>query len=494
MSAREHCLRDLVAGMADVPADISITDVVSDSRKARDGALFLALAGGAHHGAEFASQVAARGARAMLYEPPHEPAALPPSLFVAPVARLRELAGSIAARFFDDPSAALTVVGITGTNGKTTCAYLLAQALDRCGRRAAYAGTIGIGFPGALESATHTTLDSVELQRRLAQLRDQGAECVAMEVSSHALDQHRVAGVEFEIAAFTNLTRDHLDYHGSMESYGAAKARLFDMPGLSACVINIDDSFGAALAGRLDVAKLVATTRLRKPAQGRFVRAASVQALSDGLAIEVESSWGTALLRLPVIGDFNVDNVLTVLAILLSWDIPLARAVQALAQSHAPPGRMEIIAGSPGQPLAIVDYAHTPDALAKALRAARAHCRGKLHVVFGCGGERDRGKRAPMGRLAAQLADRITVTDDNPRGEAPQAIIADIEAGIPPATSYEIVHDRAAAIRAALLACDAGDVVLIAGKGHEDYQIYGAERRPFSDQSVVRAVLEGRGA
>ena len=494
MSAREHSLRTLLAGLVDAPAGIDIRDVVSDSRRASDGALFLALSGGSHHGLDFARAVVEQGARAIVYEGPHAaPAAVAPSVFVAPVENLRERAGTIASRFFDDPSASLSVAGITGTNGKTTCAWLLSQALSRCGRRAAYSGTIGVGFPGSLAASSHTTPDAVELQRQLAELRDQGAECVAMEVSSHALDQHRVNAVRFAIAAFTNLTRDHLDYHGSMEAYGSAKSRLFAMAGIATCIINIDDRFGAALAGGIDTGKLVATSRLSRSSRGRFVCGKSAHALSNGLAIEIDSSWGAALLRVPLIGDFNVDNVLTVLAILLAWDIPLQNAVAALAECHAPPGRMETIDGGRAAPLAIIDYAHTPDALGKALRTARTHCRGALHVVFGCGGDRDRGKRPIMGQLAGELADRVTLTDDNPRNEDPARITADILAGLG-STPADVIHDRAAAIAAAIGRSVSGDVVLVAGKGHEDYQIYGSERRVFRDQDAVRAALDARPA
>jgi UDP-N-acetylmuramoyl-L-alanyl-D-glutamate--2,6-diaminopimelate ligase len=343
-----------------------------------------------------------------------------------------------------------------------------------------------------LSTSSHTTPDAVELQRQLAQLRDQGAECVAIEVSSHALDQHRVNGVRFAIAAFTNLTRDHLDYHGSMDAYGAAKSRLFDMPGLGTCIINIDDSFGASLAGRIDSGKLIVTSRLLRTPRGRFVYAKSAQTLPDGLAIEIESSWGAALVRVPLIGDFNVDNVLTVLAMLLAWDISLQSAIAALAHCHAPPGRMETLGGGRATPLAIVDYAHTPDALGKALRAARAHCHGALHVVFGCGGDRDRGKRPIMGQVAGELADRVTLTDDNPRSEDPSLITADILAGVDRAARVDVIHDRAAAIARAIARADGGDVVLVAGKGHEDYQIYGSQRRAFSDQAAVRAALDVR--
>jgi UDP-N-acetylmuramoyl-L-alanyl-D-glutamate--2,6-diaminopimelate ligase len=499
-------LAKLTAGLVAAPAALEVSDVTLDSRSAGPGALFLACRGHARHGAEFVAEALARGASAVLYEPSHGALELVEAglratagsgsqeVFVAPVPQLSRYVGIIADRFFGEPSQAVTVAGITGTNGKTTCAWLLAQALGQCERPAAYMGTIGFGFPGVLADTEHTTGDAVTVHRRLAAMRALGAEVVSMEVSSHALDQHRIGGVRFHTAAFTNLTRDHLDYHGSMTAYADAKARLFDWPGLALRVINVDDEFGAQLAGQLSAAQLVITTRAaakREPTPGaRVVSAVRVEAAISGLRLDVDSSWGTAQLNVPLIGEFNADNALTVLAVLLAWDIPLAAAAAALESCRAAPGRMEAFGGRDAAPLAIVDYAHTPDALAKALRAARRHCRGRLRVIFGCGGDRDPGKRPLMGRIAAELADELVVTDDNPRSEPPERIVADILAGIPSGAAARVEHDRASAIRATLGRSGAEDVVLIAGKGHEEYQIYGSERRPFSDQSVARAALE----
>jgi UDP-N-acetylmuramoyl-L-alanyl-D-glutamate--2,6-diaminopimelate ligase len=497
-------LAEIAAGFIEAPAALEVSDVTLDSRAAGPGTLFLACRGQGRHGAQFAGEALARGASAVLYEPVPgaqelieaglQGVARTREVFVAPVPGLSRQAGIIADRFFGRPSQTLRVAGITGTNGKTTCAWLLAQALTRCNRRAAYMGTIGFGLPDALAASEHTTSDAVSVHRRLAQMRALGAAAVAMEVSSHALEQERVGGVRFHTAAFTNLTRDHLDYHGTMAAYGAAKARLLEWPGLGIRVINVDDEFGARLAGQPCAAQLVTTSRtsgaFAAPPGAKWVRTARVQAIASGLALEVQSSWGAAMLQVPLIGDFNADNTLTVLAVLLAWDVPLAQAAAALQGCRAAPGRMEAFGGSEGAPLAIVDYAHTPDALAKALRAARGHCRGRLRVVFGCGGDRDPGKRPMMGRLAAELADESVVTDDNPRSEPPEKIVREIVAGFPPDAAVRVEHDRALAIRATLERSGPLDVVLIAGKGHEEYQIHGSERRPFSDQSVARAALE----
>jgi len=504
--ARARPLAELAAGLADVPAQLLITDITLDSRTAGPGSLFLACAGRSHHGLEFAAQAAARGANAILYEqggsaeaPPavlSQLLRLTPSPFVTGVPHLSQSVGIIADRFFSEPSQALTVAGITGTNGKTTCAWLLAQALGMCGRPAAYMGTLGFGVPPGLTPTEHTTSDPVSVHRQLAAMRDLGAECVFMEVSSHAVDQERVTGVRFHTAVFTNLTRDHLDYHGTMEAYGAAKARLFEWPSLTHRIVNIDDAFGAGLATKRSASRLVVTTHSatapeRSLRDVEYVRAIRVSPQPAGLTIDVASSWGETSITVPLIGEFNVENALTVLAVLLAWNIPLGQAAATLAKCKAPAGRMELFGGQGGAPLAIVDYAHTPDALAKALGAARMHCRSQLRVVFGCGGDRDAGKRPLMGRVSVELADDVIVTDDNPRTEDPKQIVADILRGIDPHAQVLIEHDRARAIQIALRRSGPGDVVLIAGKGHEDYQIYATVRRPFRDQAIVGAELAG---
>ena len=513
-----RALAELTAGMIDVPSDIVVTDVTLDSRATSRGGLFLACRGSTHHGLKFAGEAIARGARAVLYEPTSASAERAPEfnsdVFFARVPELSKQAGIIADRFFGAPSQALSVTGVTGTNGKTTCAFVLAQALGFCGRPAGYAGTIGYGMPDSLVSTTHTTVDAVSVHRQLDEMRSQGATYVCMEVSSHALALGRVNGVRFNSAVFTNLTRDHLDFHGTMDDYGAAKALLFAAPGLAARIVNVDDEFGAQLAARPSAARLIVTTRKTHPPVGEFVRARRVQAQSTGLVIGIESSWGVSEVSVSLVGDFNVENVLTVLASLLALGVPLTDASRALARCRAASGRMEVFGGRGSQPLVIVDYAHTPDALSKALRAARMHTRGRLHVVFGCGGDRDVGKRPLMGTIAAELADNIVITDDNPRTEDPRRIVADICAGlrsvgvgtgthpalgartnlasgpiVARAMSVRVEHDRARAITSTLDAAAAGDTVVVAGKGHEDYQIYGTERRPFSDQAVIREHL-----
>ena len=488
-------LAELLEGFAAVSTSVSVTDVTLDSRAVTPGALFLACRGRTQHGLAFAAEALERGAVAIAYEPPAEvPVALAAGACFAAVPQLAARAGLIAERFFGEPSRALMIAAVTGTNGKTTCAWLLAQAFENCGRSAAYLGTLGYGKPVALHHSAHTTADAVTVHRQLAEVRALGARCAAMEVSSHALVQQRIAGVRVHTAAFTNLTRDHLDYHGTMDDYGRAKARLFELDTLQQRVINIDDPFGSELATRAGPGKLIVTTRAAQgPAGARRVSAVKVDPHGIGLRIEVDSSWGAGVLEVPLIGDFNADNVLTVLAVLLGAGVPFAAALEALGRCGAAPGRMEAFGGESGQPLVIVDYAHTPDALAKALANARKHCRGRLRVVFGCGGDRDRGKRPMMGRIAAEFADEIILTDDNPRTEPPERIVAEILKGIPGQT-VRTEHDRARAIGEAIRASGADDVILVAGKGHETEQTYGTQRRPFSDQAVVRAALAGESA
>ena len=497
MSGAPQSLAGLLEGLAGLPRDVQVSDLTQDGRAAKPGSAFLAVHGTREHGLKYAPQAVANGARAVLWEPAPEAVVpdLPSQIVVAPVERLREHASTIADRFFGAPSQALSVAGVTGTNGKTTCAFLVAQALEAAGRPAAFMGTIGTGRPRALVASALTTGDAITVQRTLAGLKADGAASVAMEVSSHAIDQARVGAVRFRTVAFTNLTRDHIDYHGTMENYGATKARLFTREELASRVINVDDPFGRVLAkdprGR---GRLIVTSRGHQShtrAAAGFVRAMRVELSTRGIELEYDSSWGSGALTSTLIGDFNVDNLLTVIAILLDWELTPEQVSHTLARVHAAPGRMETFGGIRA-PLVVVDYAHTPDGLRKALSASRAHCRGRLTVVFGCGGDRDAGKRPLMGEIAAELADAIVITDDNPRTESPEAIAAGIVAGIPAGHPYRIEHDRARAIRDTLVDANENDVVVVAGKGHEDYQIYGNERRKFSDQKVVAAALAAR--
>jgi UDP-N-acetylmuramoyl-L-alanyl-D-glutamate--2,6-diaminopimelate ligase len=492
----ELSLRQLLDGIAD-PAgngDIRVSGLVTDSREARPGDAFIALRGAHSDGLAFAAGAVEQGARVVLAEAPLADAGAVGAQLDVPVLGIEQLPqqlGELAARLNNHPSRALRVVGVTGTNGKTSIVQLLAQALERLGHRTASIGTLGMGLHGHLRESGFTTPGAIAVQGALASFREQGASHVAMEVSSHALEQGRVNGVDFELAAFTNLTRDHLDYHGSMEAYGAAKAKLFVWPGLRAAVINSDDAFGRELLARLPTGVQVLRISI---ADGREaeVAASNIVTSAEGLRFDLRTPWGTRSMHSPLLGRFNVANLLTVIACLGALGESFERIVEVVSTLQPVNGRMNRLGGTGALPLAVVDYAHTPDALEQALTALRAHCAGRLICVFGCGGERDAGKRPLMGAIAERLADVVIVTDDNPRGEDGDAIVAQIVAGLRDPARVAIERDRGVAIRQALEMADAGDVVLIAGKGHETYQDGAHGRRPFDDLAVARAALERR--
>jgi UDP-N-acetylmuramoyl-L-alanyl-D-glutamate--2,6-diaminopimelate ligase len=477
-------------------AERPVADLALDSRRIVPGALFLAVPGTRTHGLHHAAAAARAGATLIAWEPADglgAPRALE-GCDAFPVPGLRARLGEIADRFFGEPSRRVSVTGITGTNGKTTCTHLVAGALDRLGRRAGVIGTLGSGPVAALAPCRLTTPDVVEVHRTLANLAGEGVRAVAMEVSSHALDQGRVDSVRYAVAAFTNLSRDHLDYHPSLQAYADSKARLFLEHAPGTCVINVSDPFGEKLLRRLPVTtrSIAVSGGPDGPEEaGEHVRLCHVQALEDGLALRLEGDFGRHALRSGLVGTFNAENLALSFAILCALDTPPADAVAALAACGAPAGRMEAFPDAAREVLAVVDYAHTPDALGKALAALRNHCKGRLWCVFGCGGDRDRGKRPEMGRIVEQLADEIIVTDDNPRGEDGVAIVADILAGLGDPGRARVERDRATAIRQALADARPGDVVLVAGKGHEEVQIVGEEQRPFSDRRLVADLTRG---
>jgi len=466
---------------------VPVRHLVTDSRTVQPGDVFLAYPGGRFDGRQFIAQSIERGAAAVLWEADDFAWRTEWRVPNLAVAGLREQAGAIAAHIYGQPSRELWMAGVTGTNGKTSCSHWIAQSLQRCGRPTAVIGTLGNGFPDALDAATHTTPDAVSLQQQLRRYRDAGAQAVAMEVSSHALDQGRVNGTKFDTALFTNLTRDHLDYHGDMESYGAAKAKLFRWPGLANAVINLDDSFGRKLALGLRGA----STRVLGYGIGQGeIAGHRIDLSTRGLRLEIRTPWGEAELSSRLIGGFNVSNLLGTLGVLLTADLKLDDAVAALALVAPVAGRLEMIR-EPGHPLVVVDYAHTPDALEKVLETLReivGRDRGaRLICVFGCGGDRDPGKRPIMGEVATRLADLAIVTSDNPRSEDPRAIIDQVVAGAH--ANHEIEVDRAGAIARAIAEAREGDVVLVAGKGHETYQEVDGARLPFSDTEVARKAL-----
>ncbi len=467
-----------------------ITRLTADSRKVAPGVAFAAYPGERQDGRAFIPQAIERGGDAVLWE--RENFRWRPDWRVANVAvdRLRDHVGEIASAVYGHPSEKLWMLGVTGTNGKTSVSHWLAQCLAAHGKATAVLGTMGNGFFDALEAAVNTTPDAIELQEKLAVYRDRGAESVAMEVSSHGLAQGRVNGVLFDVALFTNLSRDHLDYHGDMESYGEAKAKLFAMPGLCYRVINLDDPFGLALVERLDGKKVPVIGYAMTASQTSNVPtllAHDLQFSADGLAFEVRSPWGDGTVKAPVFGRFNAYNVLAVLGGLVASDVQFSDALKLIAKIKPVPGRMQRLGGG-NQPLILVDYAHTPDALEKTLTAARELAtQGNLICVFGCGGNRDKGKRPVMGEIAERLADRVILTSDNPRDEDPQTILTEIRAGI--SGDCRIIPERGDAIFQAITQARAGDVILIAGKGHENYQEIRSVRKPFSDLDMAARAL-----
>ena len=485
-------LDQLLHGIADTASagDIVVSGLNLDSRRVRPGDAFFALRGTREHGIKFAGLAVQRGARVVLAEAPAtgEHALDVPVLWID---GLHAQVGEIAARFFGDPSRALGVIGVTGTNGKTSTVQLLAHALEHLGHRAATIGTLGAGLHGKLREGERTTPDAIEVQGLLAGFRADGATHVAMEVSSHALEQGRVGAVKFDVAAFTNLTRDHLDYHGSMEAYGAAKAKLFAWPGLRAAVINFDDAFGRDLLRNLP-AGMQALSYSAVGDKAAAIVALSVVTSSEGLSFVLRTPWGERPLQSRLLGRFNVANLLAVVGCLGALGESFESIVAAVEAMEPVNGRMNRLGGFGNEPLVVIDYAHTPDALEQALTALRAHCAGRLFCVFGCGGDRDAGKRPVMGAIAERLADSIVVTDDNPRSEDGDAIVAQIVAGLAAPERARIERDRAKAIGWAVAQARAGDVVLVAGKGHETYQESATGKRPFDDFAVARTALEVR--
>jgi len=474
---------------------LGVRRLTLDSRTVRPGDAFLACGGESLDGRDFIADAVARGASAVLWESegfawnrrwrlPH---------FAVP--GLRSHAGEIAADFYGRPSSRLWTIGVTGTNGKTSCSQWIAQALTRSRRKCAVIGTLGSGLPGRLDGAINTTPDVVTLQSRLHDFEHAGAKAVCMEASSHGLAQNRLAGVEFDIALLTNLSRDHLDYHGTMRRYKAAKARLFRWPSLSHAVVNLDDGFGREIAQdwrhrRASLFGYGFGRRGSRHCAGRIV-GSKLELGAGGIAFEVASPWGRAVVRSSLLGAFNAANLLATLSVLLASGVEMAAATELLERLAPVPGRMARYGGGT-RPLVVVDYAHTPDALEKVLLALRPlrGPNGRLFCVFGCGGARDPGKRPLMGAAAMRHADQVVLTSDNPRGEDPRAIIADIAAGTG-GEHLEIV-DRSRAIGDTVRAAGRGDIVLVAGKGHERYQEAGGMRRPFDDAAVVRSALKRR--
>jgi UDP-N-acetylmuramoyl-L-alanyl-D-glutamate--2,6-diaminopimelate ligase len=475
---------------------VEVKRLTADSRSVAWGDTFVACPGARTDGRRFIPQAIVAGAGAVLWERDDafdwDDDWRVPNLGIA---RLRSVAGPLAAEVYGHPSRELRTIGVTGTNGKTSCSQWIAQAFTAAGRRCAVVGTLGMGFPGALAPNPNTTPDPITLQQGLRRFADAGAEAVAMEVSSIGLDQGRVNGMRFAAALFTNLSRDHLDYHRDMAAYGEAKAQLFRTPGLAHAVLNLDDAFGVRLAQSLTgsaverVGYSLAAGAAQRGGVERWLEARELTVGPQGIAFRLASSWGEAVVASQLAGRFNAANLLGVLGVLLVSGFALDEAVARVAALGPVPGRMQRIGGG-DQPLVLIDYAHSPDALEKVGIAARDLARaqgGRLIVVFGCGGERDRGKRPLMAEAVSRAADLAVVTSDNPRAEDPAAIVAEIVPGL--RIAHEVELDRHAAVRRAIRMAARCDVVLLAGKGHEPYQEIAGLKHPYSDAEAARDAL-----
>jgi len=485
-------------------ADYSIEDasminaVVMDSREVKPGCCFIACKGEIVNGELFISDAISSGAIAVVIEGEKQLDAQWirekfKSVPVFAIHQLKEKAGKIIAKFYQYPSRKTKLVGVTGTNGKTSCTHLLAQIIHAEEARCGVIGTLGAGLWPDLKTTQNTTPSPVAIQQCLDQLVGQNVKTVCMEVSSHALEQHRIQGCDFFTAVFTNLSRDHLDYHGNMQNYANAKIQLFKQENLRNVVLNLDDPVSEeivkVLSGDITVYGITLGKSKQFPNQFEIIRAEDVVLSENGMRITLSGSCGDVEFESALVGEFNVYNLLIVFAIAMSINLPVEKIVKHIENVTAPPGRLESYRNNK-LPLVVVDYAHTPAALEKSLKALQAHAKGELYVLFGCGGDRDKGKRPLMGEIAEQIADVVWLTDDNPRSEAPQQIIREILAGFKKPENVQIEHDRETAIRSIIKVAKKMDIILVAGKGHEDYQVIGEQRISFSDRDLVCTIMQ----
>ena len=486
-------LRELIPEQARQAAleELTVNGLSTDSRTLQPGQCFLAYPGHAADGRRYIKQALDNGAAVVLAEA--EGLDVADTKFVVAVPQLKQKMGDIASRFYGNPSAALPLVAVTGTNGKTTVSQLLAQAVHLCGKKSGVIGTLGNGPLDQLEATQNTTPDIISINRLLHEMRTQGINVVAMEASSHGLAQGRLDGLNLHTGIITNLSRDHLDYHGTMEAYRDAKALLVSHAGLKHLILNADDDAIASMAQKASASTKVEFFSLQAGSTAN-IRATEIRFGLQGLELDVLANGVPGKIHSRLIGEFNAANLLAALAGLLTLGIDLDAACNALSQCRPVVGRMEILnqPDAVAEPVVVVDFAHTPDALEKVLTALRLHCQGKLWCVFGCGGDRDAGKRPLMGRVVADKADCRVVTSDNPRSERPLSIISEIVKGLPDQTAFEVIENRYDAVNYAVLNAEPGDVVLVAGKGHEDYQEIQGVKHPYSDMKAAQDALVKR--
>ncbi|RJG50031.1 UDP-N-acetylmuramoyl-L-alanyl-D-glutamate--2,6-diaminopimelate ligase [Motilimonas pumila] len=484
-------LAEICQGYLTDLASISCLGMTMDSRQVSAGDVFIAIQGTQTHAERFVASAFEKGAVAVILETQqaelHNTLCRDFSGYVVYAYQLAEHASALAGHFYQQPSAKVTLYGVTGTNGKSSICNLIANFSSLLGAPAGVLGTLGNGLFGQLTPALNTTGSPVEVQASLSQQQQAGAMAIAMEVSSHGLVQHRVAALAFDCAIFTNLSRDHLDYHGTMQAYGAAKRRLFDFDSLQHRVINVDDEIGRRWAQECQ--NVIEYGFSANVSAAKFFKVTEATYLPQGLSFKFTSSWGNGAITAPLYGEFNVLNLAATLAALLAQGVELSKLVTAAPQLSAIDGRMEHF-GANTKPSVVVDYAHTPDALKQALQGLALHCQANLWLIFGCGGDRDKGKRAEMAQAAEPLCQHIILTDDNPRTESPEMIVQDILAGFKNVASVEVIHSREQAISYALTQAAPQDVILVAGKGHEDYQIFADRTVHFSDRECVSALLK----
>ncbi len=488
-------LAELLSGLAEVNVSIDITGVAIDSREVESGDLFMAYRGTQVNGIDYIDDAIRAGAVAIAIDEDEEVNLQSQAVTVVKVSNLRKQTGIIISRFYDEPSKEMQVIGVTGTNGKTTVSYMIAEVLFMLGKQSAVIGTIGNGRFGKIESANITTPDPVKLHSLFSNWRDE-VDSVVMEVSSHALDQGRVGGTEFNIGVFTNLSRDHLDYHSTYEDYADAKFQLFQTSGLKHAIVNVDDAYGIQLIDILPTELNIFSysTKINQLESNRkdvsFISCEKIETDHFKTNLTIQSPWGQVTTQTGLLGKFNVENILAAFSTLCVSGFQPEKVAAALSQFTGIPGRMEYFS-SESKPLLVVDYAHTPDALEKVLTTLRSYCAGKLYCVFGCGGDRDVGKRSQMGAIAESLSDQIILTNDNPRTESEEKIVENILEGIKEKSQVVIKYDRSDAIINTFLCAGKDDVVLIAGKGHETTQQIGSTLSPFSDRELARRLMGG---
>jgi UDP-N-acetylmuramoyl-L-alanyl-D-glutamate--2,6-diaminopimelate ligase len=487
MKSKAHNLKDLLYGIKDAPP-IKYNNICDDSRYVNKGTVFFAVKGLSSDGCDFIESAINSGACAVVYEPPYDLSNIETSIPIIAVDDLKLEIANIVSRHYESSINEMSIIGVTGTNGKTTVSWLIHQGFKKIGYKSGYIGTLGYGLEN-LNLNELTTPSCMKLHKILSEFQNSGVEYVVMEISSHAIDQKRIEGINFNTVIFTNLSRDHIDYHGNMENYGETKAKLFLERQSKIKIININDSFGRSLIERVDEEVISTSIEPINIDKDKFISVTKYETNGSGFDIDLKSSWGTFKTHVPLLGTFNIENVIQTIALFLSHGFSMSKIQTIIEGMKAPSGRMESVDMDNNHllPKVLVDFSHTPDALKLSLQSIRDHYDGKIWCVFGCGGDRDRGKRKMMGNIAERYADYVIVTSDNPRNENPEKIISDILEGI--SSKVETIVSREEAINFAIMNANKNEIILIAGKGHESYQKIGEETLEFSDHKISKKSL-----